>query len=215
MDIPISAKVELLDGDGGHTTRVLLDPITRTVTHLIVREPGLFGIEREVPIELVSESDPDRIWLRLTRDGLADLPPLEETRYVTAPGLLPPYSDESLLAWPTYGLDGHSQASPFYPVDGRVPVDYENIPPGELAVRRGQRVEAIDGPIGRLDELLVDPVSERITHLRMREGHLWGRRIVTIPVDQIERIEDDAVYLTLSKRQVEALPTMPVRAAGR
>jgi hypothetical protein len=215
MDIPIAAKVELLDGDGGHTTRVLVDPITRTITHLIVREPGLLGVEREVPIELVVESDPERVRLRLTRDGLRDLPPLEETRYVTAPGLLLPYSDETVLAWPTYGLNGQIQASPYYPVDGRVPVDHENIPPGELAVRQGQRVEAIDGPIGRIDELLVDPVSERITHLRMHEGHLWGRRIVTIPVDQIERIEDDAIHLTLSKRQVEALPTMPVRPEGR
>ena len=48
----------------------------------------------------------------------------------------------------------------------------------------------------------------RITHLRMREGHLWGQRVVTIPVDQIGRIEDDAFHLTLSKRQAEALPTM-------
>jgi hypothetical protein len=197
MDIPITAKVELLDADGGHTTRVLLDPITRTITHLIVREPGLLGVEREVPIDLVSESDPERIRLRLTRDGLAALSPLEETRYVDDPDLLVPYSEEALLA------------SPSYSIDGRVPVVEENIPPGELAVRRGQRVKAIDGPIGRLDEILVDPVSERITHLRMREGHLWGRRIVTIPVDQIERIEDDAIYLTLSKRQVEVLPTMP------
>ena len=58
MDIPIEAKVELLDGDGGHTTRVLVNPITRRITHLIVREPGLVAIEREVPIELVLERAP-------------------------------------------------------------------------------------------------------------------------------------------------------------
>ena len=52
MDIPIKANVELLDGDGGHTTRVLPNPITRRITHLIVREPGFLGMEREVPIEL-------------------------------------------------------------------------------------------------------------------------------------------------------------------
>jgi hypothetical protein len=208
MDIPIEAKVELLDGDRGHTTRVLLSPISRKITHLIVREPGLVAIEREVPIELVAESAPERVRLRLTREDLAALPPLEDIRYVPAPELLPPYAPELS---PPYFWQA-PPARPYYPVDGPVPVVYENIPPGELAVRRGQRVEAVDGRVGRLDEFLVDPVSRRITHLRMREGHLWGRREVTIPVDQIERIGHDAVYLKLSKRQVEALPTVPARA---
>jgi sporulation protein YlmC with PRC-barrel domain len=199
MDVPMDAKVELLDGEGGHTTRVLLNPISKKITHLIVREPGLLGIEREVPMELMLEGTPKTVRLRLTRDELAGLPPLEETRYITPPEPLPPYPQEALLAWP------------YYPVDG-VAITEVSIPPGELAVRRGQRVQAADGRVGRVDEFLVDPVSERITHLRMREGHLWGQREVTIPVDQIDRIEEDAVHLKLNKRQVEELPTMPVRA---
>ena len=130
MDIPLDAKVELLDGEGGHTTRVLLNPISKKIIHLIVREPGLLETEREVPIELVLDSTP-------------------------------------------------------------------------------KQVEAVDGRVGRIDEFLVDPVSEGITHLRMRRGHLWGRRDVTIPVD---RIDYDTVCVKLNKRQVEALPTAPARA---
>ncbi len=67
------------------------------------------------------------------------------------------------------------------------------------------------GRVGRLDELLVKPTSARITHLVVREGHLWGQKDVTIPIEQIDRIEEDGVYLKLDKHGVVALPTTPAR----
>lgn len=92
-----------------------------------------------------------------------------------------------------------------------LPLEHERIPPGELAVRRGAKVEASDGHVGRVTEFLVDPTDGHITHLVLREGHLWGSKDVTIPVSQIDRIEEDAVYVKLNKRGIEALPAVPVK----
>jgi hypothetical protein len=89
-----------------------------------------------------------------------------------------------------------------------VTVKREAIPPGEVAVRRGARVEATDGHVGHLDEFLVDPATERVTHLVLREGHLWGQRDVTIPVSEIDRLEENTVHLKLDKRQIEALQSI-------
>jgi len=50
-----------------------------------------------------------------------------------------------------------------------------------------------------------------ITHLVLREGHLWGEKDVTIPVSQIDHIEEGTVHLKLSKPDIEALPAIPVR----
>ena len=36
-------------------------------------------------------------------------------------------------------------------------------------------------------------------------GHLWGRREIVVPAGSVERIEDDAVTLTLTKDEVGAL----------
>ena len=58
----------------------------------------------------------------------------------------------------------------------RVPVEDQQIPPGELAVSRGTRVNATDGYVGHVDELVVDRENGHITHLVMREGHLWGQK---------------------------------------
>jgi len=62
-----------------------------------------------------------------------------------------------------------------------------------------------------VDKFLIEPASEHITHLVLREGHLWGRRDVTIPVSQIDLIEDSTVYLKLDKEGVGRLPGVPVR----
>ncbi|MFN2166188.1 MAG: PRC-barrel domain containing protein, partial [Anaerolineae bacterium] len=58
---------------------------------------------------------------------------------------------------------------------------------------------------------LVDPSTGHITHLVLREGHLWGQRDVTIPVSQIDHFDDDSVSLALDKDSIEALPAIPVR----
>jgi hypothetical protein len=90
-----------------------------------------------------------------------------------------------------------------------VTVSRVSIPPGEVAVRQGARVKATDGSVGRLDEFLMDPANGHVTHLVMREGHLWGRRDVTIPVSEIDHLEADTIYLKLDKEQVGALPAVP------
>jgi hypothetical protein len=58
---------------------------------------------------------------------------------------------------------------------------------------------------------LIDPGNDQITHLVMREGHLWGQKDVTIPVGQIDHYKGNTVYLKLNKRAIEALPAIPVR----
>jgi sporulation protein YlmC with PRC-barrel domain len=65
--------------------------------------------------------------------------------------------------------------------------------------------------VGRVDEFLVDPRNEHITHLIMREGHLWGQKDVSIPLSAIGHIEEDTVHLKLSKSEIEALPAIPIR----
>lgn len=102
-------------------------------------------------------------------------------------------------------------ASMWAPEPHMISVPHRRVPKGELAIERGSRVEATDGPVGKVDELLVDPQDEHITHLVLREGHLWGQKDVTIPALQIDHIEDDAVFLKLDKHAVESLPAMPVR----
>ena len=90
-------------------------------------------------------------------------------------------------------------------------IKQQQIPPGELVVRRGARVEATDGYVGKVDEFVVNPENGHITHLVMREGHLWGKKDVIIPLSEMGETRDDTVFLKLDKHQIEALPTFPLK----
>jgi sporulation protein YlmC with PRC-barrel domain len=200
VDIPVGAEVRCADGPCGRSAYVIVNPTTQQVTHLVVKGPELAPTQRLVPIELIVESTPQLILLRCTRDKLAAMESFIEYEYV--PGVEPffTYAADEYLMWP-YVI----------PETTLAPMEHERIPPGELAVRRGARVEATDGPVGQVDEFLVDPPSGHITHLILRKGHLWGQKDVTIPVSQIARIEANIVHLKLDKHSIEALPAIPVR----
>ena len=92
-----------------------------------------------------------------------------------------------------------------------VPVTYEQIPPGELAVRRDARVKAVDGYVGRVDEFLIDPTTRRITHLVLREGHLWSQKDVIIPISKVDRAGENVIHLKLDKHAIKTLPAISVR----
>jgi len=198
MDIPIGVEVFCTDGYCGRSTRVVLKPKTEEVTHLVVKEKESPHEEILIPVTAVTAATPDSINLSYTRSKLAKLQPFIETEYVR-------------LNIPRYAGGVYSMAGEFYPESEVLPVRHKLTPAGELAVRHGARVEATDGRVGRVDEFLMDPQNDHITHLVLREGHLWGQKEVTIPVSEIERIEEDVVHLKIDKRKIEALPAVPVQ----
>ena len=67
-------------------------------------------------------------------------------------------------------------------------------------------VHAIDGEIGEVLGFIVDPDDQQVTHVVLKEGHLWGRREVAIPISAVTAI-DEGIRLNLTKKQVEELPT--------
>jgi sporulation protein YlmC with PRC-barrel domain len=200
MDIPLNVDVQCTEGICGQSTYVIVHPASKKVTHVVVQEPQFPHTEYMVPVERIVESTPERILLDCTRQELADLDPFIETEYVEGDLTELEYGEDDYRMWP-YAL----------PENDVIPIEYERVPPGELAIHRGAHVRATDGPVGRVDEFLIDPANEHITHLVLREGHLWGQKDVTIPISEIDRFEKDIVYLKLDKEQIEALPTIAVR----
>ena len=90
-------------------------------------------------------------------------------------------------------------------------VKERNIPPGELALYTGMQIEATDGKVGKLDELVLDKDSGEITHLLMREGHLWGKKEVSVPASGIDFCDSQIIYLKLDKAAVKDLPPISVK----
>jgi sporulation protein YlmC with PRC-barrel domain len=206
MEIPLNVQVECTDGVCGRSAYVLINPVVDKVTHLVVREDAS-GTEYIVPVDLMDETIADKIRLHCSKAELKKTPPFIKTTFIEEKVPDMKYNYPGGL----YG--GGSYFYLPYVVSERTEykaMEHQQIPSGELAVRRGTRVEATDGYVGRVDEFVVNPENSHITHLVMREGHLWGKKDVIIPLSALGDTHDDTVFLKLDKHQIEALPPFPL-----
>ncbi len=207
MEIPLNAQVECTDGVCGRSEFVLINPVIDQVTHLVVKEDSSPNVEYIVPVEFVVETSTDTIRLRCSKAELEKMDPFIQTTFIKEKVPDRNYASGGGMI----GL-GSFYYMPY--VTSEISV-YETekdqqIPPGELAVRRGTRVKATDGYVGHVDEFVVNPENGHITHLVMREGHLWGQKDVTIPLSAMVETREDTVFLKLDKHQIESLPTVPI-----
>ncbi len=199
MEIALDVDVHCTDGRCGRSTYIILNPTTEQVTHLVVKEREAPHEERSVPVRWIAKTTPDVILLDRTKSEFAKRAPFQQTDYVQTD--IPQHATDPKLTllWP-YAV----------PVKRIVDEKVKRIPPGELAVRRGARVRATDGRVGRVDEFIVGPESGNITHLVLRERNLLSQKEVSVPLADIERIEENTVFLKLDKKSVKALPAIPV-----
>ena len=198
MDISINAKVSCSDGPCGRPTRVILKPTTKAITHLVVSNESFPETDYLVSIDHIVESNADQIRLNCSLEELSKMPIFNQIQFV--PSELAGFIGGLFLMWPYYS-----------PAGSHIINEKDNIPADELAVRRGSRGEATDGDVGRVDEFLINPDNDRITHLVVHEGHLWGQKDITIPIGLIDHFTGTTIYLKLNKQEIEKLPRIPVQ----
>ena len=206
-EIPIEAKVECTDGECGQSIYVLINPLTEQLTHLVVRESQAPHSEFLVPVEKVAGVAGGVIQLHCTQAEFAAMDPFIQTEYIKT--TLPSSAGHYDRLYAT----GQFFYLPYVVTDKPIlqTIEQREIPVGEMAVRRGTRVEATDGHVGRVDEFVLTADSGHLTHLVMRAGHAWAPKEVIIPISALDSVRNDTVYLKLDKAAIEALPTFPVK----
>jgi sporulation protein YlmC with PRC-barrel domain len=187
MLFTIGADASCSDGACGQVSRVIVNPVAREVTHLVVDPTYRHNHGRLVPVDLV-DATTGRIRLRCTLAEFQTLQPAEKTESV--PNLAPDRAPGR----------GH-------PMPGPRQVTVDSVPSGEVDVRPGLTVCATDGEIGQVHGLVVEPGGHRVTHVLLKEGHIWGRKEVAIPISAVTKIGTMLIHLSITKHQVETLPT--------
>ena len=198
----IGAGATGTDGACGKVTCVVVDPLARAVTHLVVEPKHRHGAARLVPLDLV-DATTGEIRLRCSLAEFEKLDPAEETRFLPGTPGYPGYDPEQMLIMPYYNM-GMAEA-----YSGPMTVTYDTVPLDEVEVHRGDHVHATDGHIGRVQGLVIDPDSHHVTHVLLQEGHLWGRKEVAIPIGAVTEV-DDGIRLNITKQQVQDLPPVDV-----
>jgi sporulation protein YlmC with PRC-barrel domain len=203
----IGSAASCSDGPCGEVSRVVVNPVAREVTHLVIEPAHRSGLARLVALDLV-EAGAGEVHLRCTLEEFENLPPAEETDFLPGGSGYDNYAAHEAYYWPYFGMETFPDAA-IANASGIVTRD--TLPPGEVGVRRGEPVHATDGEIGRVEGFVVDPAHGHVTHVLLQEGHLWGRKQVAIPIGAVARIAagiSEGISVNMTKREIEHLPAV-------
>ncbi len=199
---------------------LVVDPVARALTHLVVEPKHGRERGRLVPINLATPTT-DGVSLACTTAEFEKLDEAEVTQFIPGGNRRFGYGQDQMLSWPYYGLGsgalgtgglGRGMGMGILP-PGPVVVTNDSVPEGEVEVRRGEHVFATDGAIGRVRGLVVHPGDHSVTHVLLDEGHLWGQKRVAIPIGAVKDVQD-GVRLKLTKDEVRDLPAVDVDEPG-
>jgi sporulation protein YlmC with PRC-barrel domain len=211
-EFTMGARASCSDGFCGELSRTVLDPVTRTITHLVIEPAHKKEEGRLVPLHLV-EAAGGEIRLRCTLAEFEQLEPSEEVDVAEGFDYGGGYgSAASIQGYGNVGSMGVGASSSGMGIGmglgHRTPTVVSHaVPLGETEVERHESVHAVDGEIGRVEGFVVDPADNKVTHVLLQEGHMWGRKEVAIPVSAIVSV-DAGIRLNITKQQVEDLPPL-------
>lgn len=216
MQFRQNATVYTLDGkDVGRIDRVVLDPKTKEVTHLVVRRGLLLTEDKVLPVEMIGGTTHKGVTLREDVSDLEALPIFEETHYVRATG--DPASESpretegnnvpSLYWYPR--LDGVAPFAMPDPSPAYVAETEQNIPEGTVALKEGAKVITADGKhVGTVEQVLTDPHLDRATDLVITQGLLVKERR-RIPITWVSRVGEDEIHLAVESHTIDELGFIP------
>jgi uncharacterized protein YrrD len=212
MQFKDGATVYTADGQHvGSIDRVVIDPRTDEVPHVVVRQGVLFTEDKVVPINLIDTATADEVRLRTHVDNLDDLPHFEETDYLPldetdhaadAAGYARPY-----YWYPPVGLAfGYYPGYYAYPVQPYAVETERNIPKGTVWLKEGANVISADGEtVGRVARVFIDDKTQQATHLLVKEGWLFKEKKI-VPMAWIQSMTEDEIHLAVTARRLEHVP---------
>lgn len=220
MRINLGVPAYLSGGQQASTIdRVIVDPRLWEVTHIVVEKGGGLAEPKLVPLDLVQSWTNDRVDLRLTAQQLANMPAYVEQHYckpcvslapATEPGQAKPPAKEVFTqeGFP-YGpgiLPHETKPETHRPTPAGPEIGEAEV--GPIEVRNGALVEAVDGPVGKLDQLLLDTYLGKISYIVVNGNGRKGREL-RVPVQWVGYIEPGRLRLSATKKQLKDLVGPP------
>ncbi|GAA2033662.1 hypothetical protein GCM10009839_37610 [Catenulispora yoronensis] len=207
VEFVIGTDVSCAGQECGTVAFVVVDPVARRLTHLVV-QPDPPGLSRLVPVEL-ARLRPGQVDLTCTVEEFQALEPALQERFLPGSEDDWGYRSDQVLAWPFFGLaPGGAGITTMEPPALPEPEPEYRLPAGEVPIHRGEHVRAADGRIGKVRGLAVDRADGGVTHVLLDEGHLWGHKLVAIPIGVVGAVDEDEIEVRLTKEEIRELPAV-------
>jgi uncharacterized protein YrrD len=197
----------------GQIDRVVIDPATDAVSHLVVEKGFLFTKDRVVPVTDVETTSGKAVVLKETAAAPDDYPEFDETHYIPNAGVEDfdqRQTDEARqLLWYHAAVKAPFLKSAPYP-SPKKPLFYKethrNIPEDAVALEEGAEVTDTEGHhLGTTEDIYAEAETFTITHVLVSTGMI-KKDTKLIPVDWIKDIVEDAVQLHINSRVFKSLP---------
>lgn len=214
MQFKDGASVYTEDGERvGQIDRVVIDPGSKEVTHLVVEKGFLFTEDKVVPISLIGPTREEKITLRKNVSDLEKLPDFIESNYIPTTRMDKPLEKmrrgsqvSTIYAYPPLGTNW---STGIYEMRNRphfVEEKERNIPEDEVALKEGAMVITRDKEyIGDIEGIFTDQYEDRVTHLLISKGLITKEKKL-VPVIWVAKVLEDKVFLIVDSQQVENIP---------
>jgi len=188
----IGAPVYTKDGPPGTLRQVVIDPMEERVTGLIVRDDSISPQDLLIPLDAVCSATDDEIHLSWT---------IHEARVLGR-------MDEAALHTPARGPGGYAAGEAAVSLRGEPGGNagesgaaLRDLPP----IRVGLRIEALDGPAGRVRDVLIESGTGCVTHFVARDG-LIRKHDRLVPVEWVRSVTEDLLALEATQADLARLP---------
>jgi uncharacterized protein YrrD len=212
MQFVQGAGVYTADGHQiGQVDRVVIDPVTHEVTHIIAQKGLLLPEDKVIPLDLIADANEARVTLRAGSGKLEDLPNFEVQHFVAAgedqatSTPAPEFFAPPMYWYPGFGVPGTGLYG-IYPLGTPATETEQNIPEDTIALKEGAEVISADGEhVGKVERVLVDPRDDRATHFIISKGLLFKENKL-IPMSWVRDVGEDQVTLAVGSRFLQELP---------
>ena len=186
------------DKNAGNIHQVVIDPETQSVTHVIILHGLIFKDDKVIPVENVVSASQERVDLNLRLEEIKTMSPLDVKKYSS----LSDASGSAQSFSPSMGgLYSNPGPQPYV-----VTETTRTIPDELVVLKEGARVISSDEEhVGNVERVYTDSESGKVTRFIVSQGLLL-RTKKAVPIEMVDQIEDDEVYLSVGAQQLAELP---------
>jgi uncharacterized protein YrrD len=201
-------NVDVLSNQGekvGTLERVVIDPKTRDVTHLVVSQGLLSDIQKIVPVGMVGVDDEGQVLFQEDEEAFKGLPKFEQADYVSASAEQDPDLEASLYWYPPALAWAQTGSFTELPTPNYAHKAERNIPEGAVPLEEGAEVISRDEQtVGNVESIHTAP-DDTATHLVISGGLVLKKKKL-IPTHWINDIHEEQIRLAVAAEVIDRLP---------
>jgi uncharacterized protein YrrD len=197
----------------GRIDRVVVDPTSGEVSHLVIKKGLLLTEEKVVPVDAVAATTDDEVRLTESAPDPEALPQFEKEAYIPARGyknLRRQQAEEARrMIWYHTGINtpwwvGGPDLQPSKPLFVRE--KRRSIPKDTVPLEEGAEVQDAHGEkVGKVVEVFAEPEEHRVTHILVAlKGLSMEKKLV--PSVWIKDVFEKSVRLSVDRGFVSDLP---------